>query len=107
MSNHTPGPWEISKCQCGHPVCKSYFISVTSTDGRCSLGNARLIAAAPEMYEALKTVVSYLESFKDQWQEGEEMLYCEITRALGKTKGDEPRDPKRPDGRGNREDQEV
>jgi len=46
--------------------------------------NARLLAAAPQMYAVLENVASYLESFKDQWLEGDELLYCGVTGALNK-----------------------
>ncbi len=60
---HTPGPWKISKCECGHPACDSYFINVTSSDGRLSLGDAQLIAAAPDMLDALKGILDCQEHF--------------------------------------------
>ena len=83
----TPGPWEIEKCQCGHSACRSYLVSAIGSDGRCSLADAQIIAAAPDMYKVLETVASYLESFKDQWLEGDELLYCGVTGALNKVTG--------------------
>ena len=80
----TPGPWKIDKCQCGHQVCKSYLVSAIGSDGRCSLEDAQLMAAAPQMYAVLENVASYLEIFKDEWLEGDELLYCEVTGALNK-----------------------
>lgn len=47
--NHTPGPWTIHKCNCGHDKCNDYFISITKSDGRVTKNDAYLIAAAPEM----------------------------------------------------------
>ena len=49
--------------------------------------NAHLIAAAPQLLEALETAMSYLESFKNEWQEGEDLLYTTMQAALKKAKG--------------------
>lgn len=49
MSKHTPGPWETFKGQDGWGIvglCGGYY-------GELSEANARLIAAAPELLEAL------------------------------------------------------
>ncbi len=75
MSKHTPGPWKAHfngdgmEHEHGDIVTDEYLIAHVE----CSYGpigepeaNARLIAAAPQMYEALKglfawAVVAYLE----------------------------------------------
>lgn len=54
---HTPGPWRISKCECGHDMCEDYFVSVTRSDGRVSEADAKLIAAAPDLLEALEGIM--------------------------------------------------
>jgi hypothetical protein len=56
-AQHTPGPWTFSKCPCGDPICRRYFVSVTS-DGRFSEEDARLVAAAPDMLYALHQIAS-------------------------------------------------
>lgn len=63
MSEYTPGPWKISKCQCGHSACESYLVSAIGADGRCSLEDAQLIAAAPDMRETLGEILDCEESF--------------------------------------------
>lgn len=104
MAEFTPGPWErehrkgadglyrtevFSKQYGGIATCdwtpKHCGNGVTET---CRRANARLIAAAPEMHEAIKTAISYLDSFGD-WQEGEELLYCLLKKALAKAEGRE------------------
>jgi hypothetical protein len=63
MDKHTPGPWEIQATESDH------FITETSGNilaivydhylpGR-TLANARLIAAAPEMYKMLRAPYAY------------------------------------------------
>jgi len=87
MITHTPGPWTLHeyhghvtlKGQCGHDA-------IINTMGHsCSnpdlydeeQANARLVAAAPELLEALKRVMDALayegvdEDFEAQYAEGE------------------------------------
>ena len=63
----TPGPWKIDKCQCGHSACRSYLVSAIGSDGRCSLADAQLIAAAPDLYEALNELFELLEDKMPDW----------------------------------------
>jgi len=50
----TPGPWEVEKCTCGSPSCKKYGRDkLYIENSRLEEPDARLIAAAPEMLEAL------------------------------------------------------
>ena len=65
MNQHTPGPWEVSKI--GNPYQQ---FMVYDSDGRniCNTvegeANARLIAAAPELYDACKLALALI---KDHW----------------------------------------
>lgn len=54
-TKHTPGPWHSSKCSCGHPRCKDYWIDSGSfcQGSGFSEADAQLIAAAPDLLEAL------------------------------------------------------
>jgi hypothetical protein len=65
MDKHTPGPWAIDQDLSGAPV-----ILPTLENGRfaiCAMygpqkgHNARLIAAAPELLEALKNAIEIIE----------------------------------------------
>ncbi len=69
MSKHTPGPWKIAD---GDSLrCSLWGWSIMSSDGywvavaheeeeESDKANARLIAAAPEMLEALKRVEDWM-----------------------------------------------
>lgn len=72
---HTPGPWEVSKEWDGTSIKAGPF-HVTHTIQSCGFhsdeedkvvtqANARLIAAAPELLEALQSAVQWGAPFKD------------------------------------------
>lgn len=77
---HTPGPWAIETCNENGPFLDSFYLSAQvktwdgndderivcrfptgtgqfSETGRENLANARLISAAPDMFDALRAVV--------------------------------------------------
>lgn len=63
MGKHTPGPWtndrSVIKGPDGVAVAEVWLRGVTSSSGP----NARLIAAAPELLEALRPFASLLRHF--------------------------------------------
>ena len=59
MSKHTPGPWTIERCRCGHPSCRTYAIKGAGTFcNGCGfeLADALLVSAAPDLLEALECI---------------------------------------------------
>lgn len=63
MSKHTKGPWEMHENPDGLPVIAKDFNDIAhiradgpNIEGPEILANAKLIAAAPDMYEALKAL---------------------------------------------------
>jgi hypothetical protein len=69
MSKHTPGPWQLHSPTEGDPITGDGSYCITGPDGGViadivpkdwheTPGNARLIASAPEMLEALEAVVA-------------------------------------------------
>jgi len=62
-TKHTPGPWKVDPDYLEEVIC-SEFVSIlpycTSGFEEEAEANAKLIAAAPEMLEALKTVDLFL-----------------------------------------------
>jgi len=86
MNKHTPRPWEVDYTGCivwdseGDLVCRGV--------GR---NDAHLIAAAPELYEALTNLVEFLQSGNPPG-EGGSLLgrgFIQAKAALAKAKGDE------------------
>jgi len=79
MSNHTPGPWQTFppndptevKAIHGSPgmeVCDLIPV-IRLGPGYKRIANAHLIAAAPEMYEALKKVKDHIKTiFPDSFE---------------------------------------
>jgi hypothetical protein len=76
MSNHTPGPWEAIEWSCHAPTTvvtehlgHRILIAECSGGGRSaaeSIDDARLIAAAPELLEALRVFVNYMKHAGDK-----------------------------------------
>lgn len=69
MSGHAPGPWKA--WQRDADKGSNYWLIRTANEktglddtirGYCGESNARLIAAAPELLEALKNILSLYES---------------------------------------------
>lgn len=81
---HTPGPWAINTCNENGPSLDSFYLSTTaqtwdgneedrivcrfptgtgqfSDMGRENLANARLIASAPDLLDALGWSLSYIK----------------------------------------------
>ena len=86
-TQHTPGPWYFlpdrnGRLQVGPSI--NYTVAemcVTPLEGQEA--NARLIATAPELLEALQEIMS--------WEENEQMTWAQkaraaITKATGETK---------------------
>ena len=88
--NFTPGPWELSEPNgpgMGWRVGPAWIGEDTRTER--GLANARLITAAPELYEALARMVRRHEEYV-----GESphdfcgCSYCHALAALKKARGD-------------------
>jgi len=86
--SHTPGPWRIEEFRKG-----SYLITArnagTAREGIVAqhvpgIANARLIAAAPELYEALENLIDFLFHGKKNCQ-----AILRAKAALAKARGDE------------------
>lgn len=68
-TEHTPGPWEASRIKDGgqkglyvkQPGDKGLYLVKHTFDGIQAEANAKLMAAAPEMYEALKEIVDLFD----------------------------------------------
>lgn len=103
MSKHTPGPWSaLTPDQFGRPVQADWVVAVGDAyicvgpqwDEEYrdeSLANARLIAAAPEMLEALKAVMDNESDWKWAQEFGGYVLDDDVREqvraAIAKAKG--------------------
>lgn len=96
---HTPGPWEVAYLDHAeqrvvraehYEVCTCWHHSVGSIEKEME-ANARLIAAAPELMEALKEVMSWTRNWDvqfledDEWPETEEKVRAAIAKAEGRS----------------------
>jgi hypothetical protein len=81
---HTPGPWAIARCGENDPKPCGIYSEGIATGMVCSIGtqhesaqaNARLIASAPELLEALRAMVAR-GPFMDQRATAEGLANCE------------------------------
>lgn len=85
-TKHTPGPWVVqsqptrntisieSKFQDGH-----FAVAVTPSFQECDIPNARLIAASPDMLNALTVIIDRLEA------------WTEYSERIARTEADSPR----------------
>lgn len=97
---HTPGPWEIGDASKGESPRMVYCddslgsrVADCSTAGHgiptaAEIANARLIAAAPEMLEALKLAQQWLGNFAPvvtiEGQKPLPVIYAAIEKAEGR-----------------------
>lgn len=99
MSKHTPGPWRQFEHNGNVMVCAgpSHLATVAiggAMDESSDRANARLIAAAPELLDALRTILEYAECYDDAgpraagWQSAELRADIEAARAaIAKAEG--------------------
>lgn len=95
---HTPGPWEAgrrdmstlvdgypSKWIYGGKDCQRYVAAASSVDTQNwdeVMANARLIAAAPDLFEACKNMVKQArEGEISDWHEAIEVIEAALTKA--------------------------
>ncbi len=86
--NYTKGNWTIqdkNKYETSHIECGIYRICRIA-DNREYKANARLIAAAPDMYEALKALCEWLDT-DDIRPNGMYITINEAKQALNKAEG--------------------
>lgn len=98
MSAHTPGPWAIltpSEDWLGRPVHDWAVTVHEHDDWICtgptwdqefhdeSLANARLIAAAPEMLDALRDVIEHMEWSTTRGEAAYQCARAAIAKATG------------------------
>ena len=105
MANFTPGPWVISnltdiftesrngKEYDGHQIADCYVDYEDENDPGITIeeaqANARLIAAAPDMYDVLKAQCHHCHVYYGDGTCDEILAGCEIKKALAKAEGRE------------------
>ena len=88
----TPGPWALMNSGAiwliygpiGERICRLFF----STDTKERLANAHLIAAAPELLEALEKIMEMGEF--GNWPQPNNMIMDKAMFALAKAYGETP-----------------
>jgi hypothetical protein len=89
MSRHTPGPWAADPCDGCVMVLSSDGETVATVHGgneKTDSANAALIAAAPDMYAALRDLLSDAEA-ADMAQGPHAGSLIEARKSLAKAEG--------------------
>lgn len=86
-TQHTPGPWRVNDHdhdeQCLYIESESDAIATVFTDNSKSAHqNARLIAAAPDLLEALTAYVRAQGRMLDKWADGDDAVKTGLWREL-------------------------
>lgn len=91
--SHTPAPWIIDIGQVDKEFLKGRLQEAVFSNGEVvaicgdNCANAKLIAAAPELLEALKDMMHYA-MMSESWQDDEGQPYIDKARAaINKAKG--------------------
>lgn len=88
MTKHTPGPWHVVEGKLTksslevHANSRAICELWRSWDSETELANARLIAAAPEMLEALQMIANELPCL-DNLMSDKEIARAAIAKATG------------------------
>jgi hypothetical protein len=90
-TTHTPGPWLYEpETETIRSVKENYWLaSMESFEGEVSNeANARLIASAPELLEALRALHEYTRAlsagYRNALTEAEDELYTQVSAAIAK-----------------------
>lgn len=91
MSNHTPGPWLIVSTYVRTAINTAQGIHVAMVNwgkgisGKEHEANARLVAAAPKMLEALEALNSVIDYLTTAWDDnsGADLLDQQISNMIG------------------------
>lgn len=97
MSKHTPGPWAVDESR--HDGCINRIepfrhigmasgYQVNPGDREENEANARLMAAAPDLLEALEQARKYVAFAFDQGIEGAEKTGLDLDAAIAKARGE-------------------
>ncbi|HQM23862.1 MAG TPA: hypothetical protein PK572_09580 [Kiritimatiellia bacterium] len=95
MSKHTPGPWEISGCTIipgtlyVYSKKGEYLAKVLHENDKKCQANARLIAAAPRMYELLDEARKIVRDMPPDWNYQWDTLAMAIKNIMDKIDGQE------------------
>lgn len=86
QSKHTPGPWDLLDGDNGYEITSGNIIIAQVTDEPCATqedANARLIAAAPDLLEALEMADAALSGANMDMKAVERKTRAAIAKAKG------------------------
>ncbi len=90
MSKHTPGPWKIGELQDIDVVIESengLEVCTVWSDSKY-MGDSRLIATAPDLLDALKTMVRAFHTYAPKTEGAEYNCVIDARAAIAKAEGE-------------------
>ena len=92
MSGHTPGPWQVRHAEGLFAIASEggWVATMDGEDENVDRANARLIAAAPDLYDALKAAESALAvaaSYRDDHKALMQVTLDNARDVLAKARG--------------------
>lgn len=93
MNTHTPGPWHIEQVAAGRNVIKGIrkdgkTVSVITADSWVAEPDAKLIAAAPDLLEALQGILKTIDIMRpDDFDPDKSNTVLAARSALAKATG--------------------
>lgn len=87
MRVHTPGPWKIRAVSPDHDW-QAVYAEGNCITGALSSGDARLIAAAPDMLATLHAIVESMESSDDKTARIQLELLDKACAVIAKARGE-------------------
>lgn len=92
MSKHTPGPWKVAKPRKSYRDGKMMYgivgpeCVIDYEDWGFTRANARLIAAAPELLDALNAMLTHMGMDEDEWNK---VTFNQARAAIAKATGEQ------------------
>lgn len=92
MNKHTPGPWRFWTCRIDSSTGMENYAQFANLNGHVfraplqylSEADARLIAAAPDLLEALNAMLTHMGMDEDEWNK---VTFDQARAAIAKATG--------------------
>lgn len=88
MKTHTKGPWEFRAPNIKPANSLGHLATLSDYDRATQVADGHLIAAAPELLEALKEALEFVKDNSEDWYMIGQRLIDKIQAVIAKAEGD-------------------